>query len=239
MKNPFKLSLGLFLGLLILMGAVRPGPVGGGSATIASIPGLQSALNGKAATSHTHAASAIASGTVDTARLGSGTANSGTYLRGDQTWAAVSAGESWQTATQGTNGNTLTLSLSPTGDVFEIVGQITSASASSATEIEFNGSTGGHAYRHHYSGGVDANAGGYFPPGVVGSGVTVYFHGYVQRKGEAIVAILTVTLPASANSTSVVYKTITGATAITSFRFLSNQASGIGAGSFVKARKVA
>jgi hypothetical protein len=91
-KNPFKLSLGLFLGLLILMGAVRPGPVGGGSATIASIPGLQSALNGKAATSHNHAASAITSGTVATARLGSGTANSTTYLRGDQTWATVAGG---------------------------------------------------------------------------------------------------------------------------------------------------
>lgn len=36
---------------------------------------------------HTHAASDIASGTVATARLGSGTANSSTYLRGDQTWA--------------------------------------------------------------------------------------------------------------------------------------------------------
>jgi hypothetical protein len=43
-----------------------------------------------AAASHSHAASAITSGTIDTARLGSGTANSGTYLRGDQTWAAVS-----------------------------------------------------------------------------------------------------------------------------------------------------
>jgi len=239
MKNPFKLSLGLFLGLLILMGAVRPGPVGGGSATIASIPGLQSALNGKAATSHTHAASAIASGTVDTARLGSGTANSTTYLRGDQTWATVSAGESWQSATQGSNGNTMTLTLSPTGDLFEVVGQITSQSASSATEIEFNGSSGGHTYRHHFSGGVDSNAGGYFPPGVVGSGVTVYFHGYVQRTGTTIHADLNVSLPASSLSHSVVYKAITGATAITSLRFLSNQASGIGAGSFVKARKVA
>jgi len=143
MKNPFKLSLGLFLGLLILMGAVRPGPVGGGSATIASIPGLQSALNGKAATSHTHAASAIASGTVDTARLGSGTANSGTYLRGDQTWAAVTGGGTtpsycrytgvaargstntyvlrWSTAQEACTGSDLSYSASATlGDSFPV-----------------------------------------------------------------------------------------------------------------------
>jgi hypothetical protein len=43
-----------------------------------------------AAASHTHAAGAIASGTIDTARLGSGTASASTYLRGDQTWAAIS-----------------------------------------------------------------------------------------------------------------------------------------------------
>lgn len=35
-------------------------------------------------------ASAIAAGTMATARLGSGSASSSTYLRGDQTWAAVS-----------------------------------------------------------------------------------------------------------------------------------------------------
>lgn len=61
---------------------------------IGYISGLSSAvqtqLNAKAASSHNHAASDINSGTIDTARLGSGTANSGTYLRGDQTWAAVS-----------------------------------------------------------------------------------------------------------------------------------------------------
>lgn len=46
---------------------------------------------GAAAASHTHAASDVTSGTMDTARLGSGTANSTTFLRGDQTWAAPSA----------------------------------------------------------------------------------------------------------------------------------------------------
>jgi hypothetical protein len=37
-------------------------------------------------------ASNISSGTVGTARLASGTANSSTYLRGDQTWSTISAG---------------------------------------------------------------------------------------------------------------------------------------------------
>ena len=39
--------------------------------------------------SHTHAASDITSGLIDTARLGTGTANSTTYLAGDQTYKAA------------------------------------------------------------------------------------------------------------------------------------------------------
>jgi hypothetical protein len=50
-------------------------------------------------------ASSIASGTVPTARLGSGTANNTTFLRGDQTFAALSA----------PNDGTLTMNVSGTG----------------------------------------------------------------------------------------------------------------------------
>jgi hypothetical protein len=61
------------------------------SHAISDVTGLQTALDGKSGVSHTHSASDLTSGTVATARLGSGTANSTTYLRGDQTWATVSS----------------------------------------------------------------------------------------------------------------------------------------------------
>ena len=66
-------------------------PLGHGHAQ-ADVTNLVSDLAGKAASSHTHPAADIASGTIATARLGSGTADATKYLRGDQTWATPAGG---------------------------------------------------------------------------------------------------------------------------------------------------
>ena len=63
-----------------------------GSAATASMRTLGTGSQQAAAGNHTHAAADITSGTIATARLGSGTANSTTVLYGDQTYKTPSGG---------------------------------------------------------------------------------------------------------------------------------------------------
>jgi hypothetical protein len=81
-------------------------------------------------------ASAIASGTVPTARLASGTADSSTYLRGDSTWAALSAPNNG-TLTMGTSGTGISGSATFTANqagasTFTITSNATSANGASS-----------------------------------------------------------------------------------------------------------
>jgi hypothetical protein len=62
------------------------------SHAIGDVTGLQAALDGKAAASHSHDASQITTGTVAAARLGSGSSITTKFLRGDNTWQDVPAG---------------------------------------------------------------------------------------------------------------------------------------------------
>ena len=79
--------------------------------------GLQYAAPVPAA--HNHAATEVTSGTMATVRLGSGTADASTFLRGDQTWATP-AGTSGATVPKNTQTASYTLVLGDAGKIVEM-----------------------------------------------------------------------------------------------------------------------
>lgn len=80
---------------------------------------LSAADIGAASATHAHSASDITSGTIDAARLGSGTASSSTYLRGDGQWATPSGGSGNPTVVALSYSSTLATDASA-GSIFDV-----------------------------------------------------------------------------------------------------------------------
>lgn len=94
------------------------------------------ATSAKADASHTHAASDITSGTIDPARLGSGTSITTKFLRGDGTWQTISGGGAGTvTSIDGAGGTT---GMSFSGGPITSSGTLTLA----GTLVVANGGTG-------------------------------------------------------------------------------------------------
>lgn len=88
------------------------------------------------------AASAIDSGTIATARLGSGTASSSTFLRGDQTYAAAGGGKLLQVVA---NNYTTVTTISASGRTDLFTQAITPSVASSKILVSFSVGMGNNA----------------------------------------------------------------------------------------------
>ncbi len=147
-------------------------------------------------------------------------------------------GESWQVATQASNGNTLTLTLSPTGAEFEILIEVLSQTNGSLIEIELNNSTGSYVYYTQYNGVPDAGVGSYILAGAVAAGNRATISGVASVEDTiAKVVVQTGTMGVGV-SQSLTYKTLGTPADLSAITVKSSGANGIGAGSFIKARKI-
>lgn len=136
--------------------------------SIANVTGLQTALDGKqaagsyAASTHTHAASDITSGTINPARLGSGTANNTTFLRGDNTWATPAGGGSVTVAKaflSNTQANSTTSPAVMTGSTFTLTpGQTGTFTAILVCTAAATTTGVGAGFRVAQASGADGNA---------------------------------------------------------------------------------
>jgi hypothetical protein len=145
-----------------------------------SLTTVQSQITGNAATAYSNAttyssnATVLSSGTVPTARLASGTANSSTYLRGDQSWAVTGTVTSVATGTGISGGpitTTGTISLATAG-----AGAATYSSGISAITVDAYGrvsSVSGSAGYVTSSGVTSITAGGALSGGTITSTGTI------------------------------------------------------------------
>lgn len=117
------------------------------------------APNGSGANLTSLNASSISSGTVPTARLGSGTANSSTFLRGDQTYAAI-------TSLPGSQGQVFTSSGTFTVPSGITAVKVTLVGGGGGGQSNFGGGTGGTGGTSSFN-GVSATGGA----GNTGSGI--------------------------------------------------------------------
>lgn len=152
-----------------------------GAAWVVLINGTDAlpAVNGSAVTNLN--ASNLASGTVPTARLGSGTANSATYLRGDGTWSTPATGGS---------------GLSAFGYVFELA-TIADATVVGGADVPF--SNNGPLYGISHTAGTTT-----FTVPATGSYKVDYLVSITSGIGSAIAVAVNGTVDASTNITCLV-----------------------------------